>query len=264
MEITSLKNARVKHLTDLQEKSRNRRKEGLFVIEGPREIKLALTGGYQLTEVYNCPDIKSEEKDEVLSQLNSSTPYFQLSIPVFEKLAYRSSVGGLLAVAKIKSLKLEDLTLAENPLILVCEGVEKPGNLGALLRTADAAKLDAFIICDPKADFYNPNVIRSSVGCVFTQPVAAASSEETIAFLKSKEIKTYACALSALHRYDQPDYTQPTAFVMGTEATGLSEDWLSAADEGIIIPMRGEIDSLNVSVSAAIVVFEAGRQRGFC
>jgi TrmH family RNA methyltransferase len=264
MEITSPKNARIKHLTDLQEKSRNRRKEGLFVIEGPREIKLALAGGYVLEEIYNCTEIESEEKEQVLGQIAGEVLQFSISLPVYQKIAYRSTVGGLVAVARAKPLSLENLTLSKNPLILVCEGVEKPGNLGALLRTADATQLDAFIICDPKADFYNPNVIRSSVGCVFTQAVAAAGTAETIAFLKKNNIATYACELEAAQRYDQPDYTRPTAFIMGTEATGLSREWLSAADQNIIIPMRGQIDSLNVSVSAAVVVFEAGRQRGFC
>lgn len=261
--ITSPQNPRVKKLLELQEKSRTRRMDGLFVVEGPREILLALAGGYRIESLYFCPQlITTREAEQAISRAGNAEQ-IELSLPVFEKLAYRKSTGGLLAVVVMKSHGLEDLQLSRNPLVLVCEGVEKPGNLGALLRTADAARLDALIICDPKADFYNPNVIRSSVGCVFTQPLAAATSEETIAWLRQHKIGIYATALTASVRYDTIDLKKPAALVMGTEATGLTDVWLKVSDQNIIIPMRGVIDSMNVSAAAAVVVFEAARQRGF-
>ncbi|EMR00674.1 RNA methyltransferase [Cesiribacter andamanensis] len=235
----------------------------MFVIEGPREIRLALKGGYRIESLYFCPELITTREAEQAIDEAGNAEQIQLTLPVFEKLAYRKSTGGLLAVALMKPQGLEQLQLGKKPLLLICEGVEKPGNLGALLRTADAARLDGLIICDPKADFYNPNVIRSSVGCVFTQPVAAASSEETIAWLRQNKIKIYATALSASVRYDTVDFTRPSALIMGTEATGLKDEWLAASDQNIIIPMRGEIDSMNVSAAAAVVVFEAARQRGF-
>ena len=261
--ITSLQNPRVKKLLELQEKSRSRRGDQLFVIEGPREILLALAGGYEIESLYFCPQLITTDEAKQVVKKAGNAEQIELSLPVFEKLAYRQSTGGLLAVAVMKPHGLQDIQLSENPLILVCEGVEKPGNLGALLRTADAARLDALIICDPKADFYNPNVIRSSVGCVFTQPVAAATSEQTIAWLRQEGIRIIATALTASTRYDKMDLTQPSALVMGTEATGLTDVWLRASDQNIIIPMRGVIDSMNVSAAAAVVVFEAARQRGF-
>jgi RNA methyltransferase, TrmH family len=261
--ITSVQNPRVKKLLELQEKSRARRNDNMFVIEGPREIRLALAGGYRIESLYFCPQLITTREAEQAIEEAGNAEQIEMSLPVFEKLAYRKTTGGLLAVALMKPLGLQDLKLSRNPLILVCEGVEKPGNLGALLRTADAARLDALIVCDPKADFYNANVIRSSVGCVFTQPVAAASSQETIAWLRQHKIKLYATALTASVRYDTVDFTGPSALIMGTEATGLTQEWLSASDQNVIIPMRGVIDSMNVSAAAAVVVFEAARQRGF-
>ena len=261
--ITSPQNPRIKKLLELQEKSRTRRNDNRFVIEGPREILLALAGGYRIESLYFCPQLINTEEAEQAINKAGNAEQIELSLAVFEKLAYRKTTGGLIAVALMKSLGLEDIKLSNNPLVLVCEGVEKPGNLGALLRTADAARIDALIICDPKADFYNPNVIRSSVGCVFTQPLAAATSEDTIAWLRQKGIKIYATALTASVRYDRVNLKKSSALVMGTEATGLTEVWLKASEQNIIIPMRGVIDSMNVSAAAAVVVFEAARQRDF-
>jgi TrmH family RNA methyltransferase len=167
------------------------------------------------------------------------------------------------AVAEQKRHSLANIRLRKNPIILVLESVEKPGNLGALLRTADAANLDAVIICDPQTDFYNPNVVRSSIGCIFTTPIASATSEETIGWLKENNIRLFATHLQASRPYFEIDFTKPSAIIMGTEATGLSEQWVRAADAAIIIPMQGKIDSMNVSTAAAVIVFEATRQRGF-
>ncbi len=159
----------------------------------------------------------------------------------------------------MQSIKFE----TENPLILIAEAPEKPGNIGAILRTADAAKVDAVFIANPKTDLYNPNIIRSSVGCVFTNQIATGSTSEIIDFLKKNNISIYAAALQASKPYHQIDFTQSAAIVVGTEATGLSQEWRENSTQNIIIPMSGEIDSMNVSVAAGILIFEAKRQRGF-
>ena len=193
----------------------------------------------------------------------NSIETIEISKEVYQKLAYRDTTEGILAIAKTKSLLLSDLKLSENPLILVAESLEKPGNIGAILRTADAANLDAVIIANPKSDLYNPNVVRSSVGCLFTNNIAAGTTTEIIAFLKEKNIRFYCATLQNSTSYHTQNYTLPTALVVGTEATGLSQEWRDAATQNIIIPMQGQIDSMNVSVAAAILIFEAKRQRGF-
>lgn len=259
--ITSTQNPRIKNIIKLQQKSSERKKQNLVVIEGMREISLAIKSGIQLNTLFICHDIISY--DDVVSELKFNGQSFEISKEIFEKLAYRGSTEGLIALAEPKQLKLANVELRENPLVIVIESVEKPGNLGAILRTADAANVDAVIICDPLTDIYNPNVIRSSIGCVFTNQVITCSADETISWLKEKDIKSYAAALTANKYYHEKDFTQPTAIVMGTEADGLTEKWLKGADEKIIIPMCGEIDSLNVSTSTAILVFEAMRQRNF-
>jgi TrmH family RNA methyltransferase len=182
---------------------------------------------------------------------------------LFNSLAYRKDLPNVLALCQLQPLALDHIFLRPDPLILVVESVEKPGNLGAMLRTADAADLDAVIVCDPQTDPYNPNVLRSSVGCFFTRQVAAASTTETIAWLRAQGIRIFATSLASSQGYHTCDYRQGAAIVMGTEATGLSGAWLQAADARIKIPMRGQIDSMNVSNSAAILIYEALRQRGF-
>ena len=178
-------------------------------------------------------------------------------------MAYRDSTEGIIAVARCKSTQLSDLQLSETPLILIAEAPEKPGNIGALLRTADAANLDAVIIANPKSDLYNPNIVRSSVGGLFTNQIATGTTSEIIAFLKSKKINFYCATLQNSTAYHTLDYKTPTALVVGTEATGLSQEWRDNATQNIIIPMQGAIDSMNVSVAAAILIFEAKRQRNF-
>jgi TrmH family RNA methyltransferase len=186
-----------------------------------------------------------------------------VSKEVFDKIAVRENSGGVLAVAEQKTHRLQELKLSHNPLILILESVEKPGNLGAILRTADAAGVDAVIICDPQTDFYNSNVIRSSIGCIFTKQTASATSEDTLTWLKENGINIYCTYLKASQPYHQIDYKAPCAIVMGTESTGLSDAWVKASTANIIIPMQGAIDSMNVSTAAAVVIFEARRQRGF-
>ena len=262
-QISSLQNPCIKKLLQLQEKSRSRRKEGLFVVEGVREISLAKKGGHHLKEAYFCPEfIEEQEVSRLLS--SSRTSLTEVSPEVYEKIAYRGSTEGVLAVAEAKELRLDQLELdTPNPLILVAEAPEKPGNIGALLRTADAANLDAVLIANPRTDMFNPNIIRSSVGCLFTTNIATGTTSEIIAFLKEKNIAIYGAALQASVPYHSIDFTASAAIVVGTEATGLSEEWLANTSRNIIIPMQGEIDSMNVSVAAGILIFEAKRQRDF-
>ena len=242
--INSVQNARVKHVVALQQKSSLRREEGLFVVEGQREIEHCIACGYEVVELF--------KRDE------NVTPQ------VYEKMAYRGSTEGIIAVAKCKDHSLSilsPLTSHHSPLIIVLERVEKPGNLGAILRTAEAAGVDAVIVCDPLTDLYNPNLIRASIGGVFNVPTAVCTSEECIAFLKANGIKILTAQLQDSYEYYDYDMTQATAIVMGTESTGLTQQWREAADAHIRIPMLGRLDSLNVSVSAAILMYEAVRQR---
>jgi RNA methyltransferase, TrmH family len=258
--ITSPQNPKIRNVIAL-EKSRERKNQNVFVVEGMKEVALAVGSGYVFRSIYFCPTIADEKE---LSGLGLNP---DLLIPVhesvFQKIAYRETTGGIIGVAEQKQHFLEDIRLSPNPLLLIIESVEKPGNLGALLRTADAAGIDAVIICDPQTDFYNPNVIRSSVGCVFTRQLASATTADTIQWLKRNGIRIYCTYLQASSLYHLADYTAPCAIVMGTEATGLSQMWIENSDVNIIIPMQGKIDSMNVSTAAAVVIFEAKRQRNF-
>jgi len=260
-QITSAQNPYIKSLLLLQEKAKARKQTGTFLIEGQREILLAIKGGYPIETLLFYSELISEKEIDQLVQ--NSTNVIEISKDIFEKLAYRESSEGVIAVAKCKSFGLSDLKLKENPLILIAEAPEKPGNIGALLRTADAANLDAVIIANPNGDLYNPNIIRSSVGSLFTNQIAIGTTMEIISFLKDKKISFYCATLQNSTSYHTQDYTTPSALVVGTEATGLSKEWRDAATKNIIIPMQGEIDSMNVSVAAAILIFEAKRQRGF-
>lgn len=261
--ISSAQNSAVKRLLQLQEKSRSRKKEGGFIIEGLREIGLAISGQYTITELY----IKEgfQEDASVVTLINSSqdASVTTLSEEVYSKIAYRDGTESVIAFAKAKKTSLQELQLPQNPLLLIAEAPEKPGNIGALLRTADAAAVDAVIIANPKTDLYNPNIIRSSVGCVFTTQIALASTEEVISFLQDHNIQIFSAILQEAQPYHLQDYTQPSAIVVGTEATGLTNAWREASAQNIKIPMEGTIDSMNVSVAAGILVFEAKRQRGF-
>ena len=260
-QITSIQNPLIKSLVQLQEKAKSRKQSGSFLIEGKREISLATKGGYQLETILFLPELISE--NEIKKIINFQIEIIEINKEVYQKLAYRDTTEGILAIAKTKSFSLSSIKLPENPLILIAEAPEKPGNIGALLRTADAANLDAVIIANPKSDLYNPNVVRSSVGCLFTNQIATGTTQEIINFLKENKINFYCATLQNSTSYHTQDYTRPTAIVVGTEATGLTDAWRNAATQNIIIPMSGEIDSMNVSVAAAILIFEAKRQRGF-
>ena len=261
--ISSTQNPEIRQLEHWSRKSRDRRRAGRFVLEGLRELGLALEGGYRPDRLYFCPDILPEAALRELPGLEGC-PLVSLSPDVYRHLAYRGKTEGVIGLMHSKAHRLEDLVLkSEAPLILVAEAPEKPGNIGALLRTADAAGLDAVIIADPRGDLYNPNVIRSSVGCLFTVQVATAGSAEVLGFLKEQGIQVLAAALGDSTRYDLVDYKVPTAIVVGTESTGLTDLWMAGADTRIAIPMQGAIDSMNVSVAASVLIFEARRQRGF-
>jgi TrmH family RNA methyltransferase len=261
-EITSVQNPLIKEILLLQEKSRARKRSATFIIEGKREISLALKGNYELIHVLICESIFD------ISSLNifdfDITKIIKISKDVYQKIAHRSSTEGIIAVAKWKDLDLQHIVFkSKAPLILVAEAPEKPGNIGALLRTADAANLDAVLIANPKTDMYNPNIIRSSVGCLFTNQIATGTTTDILNFLKGQHIKIYCADLKSAEPYYNIDYAGASAIVVGTEATGLSSEWLKNADKNCIIPMQGQIDSLNVSVSASIIIFEAQRQRIF-
>jgi TrmH family RNA methyltransferase len=270
-QITSPQNPFIKSLVLLQEKAKARKQSGTFLIEGIREIELAIKGKYQLATVLFVPELFSEieiKKTVFPSARETSgegknVELIQISKEVYQKLAYRDTTEGIIAVANIKSHLLSEVQLPENPLILVMESIEKPGNIGAMLRTCDAANIDAVLIADAKTDLYNPNMVRSSVGCLFTNQIASGTTDEIIAFLQQNNINFYSATLQNSTSYHTQDFTKPTAIVVGTEATGLTKAWREKATQNIIIPMQGEIDSMNVSVAAAIVLFEAKRQRGF-
>jgi len=264
-QITSLQNNKIKFLTQIKEKSRIRKKEGCFIIEGKREINLALKGEYTITQLYYCSSIISyDDVLSIISYCKNKAEVYEITAEIYQKLAYRTTTEGVLAIAKSKNLGINHLTLSsKSPLILIAEAPEKPGNIGALLRTADAAQLDAVLIANPKTDLYNPNIIRSSVGCIFTNTIATGSTTEIINFLKKHRINIYGAALQASVNYHTQDYTKPSAIVVGTEATGLSNDFLLNTTQNIKIPMNGVIDSMNVSVAAGILIFEAKRQRNF-
>ena len=257
--ITSGQNPKIKTLLELQEKSKLRREMGLFVVEGRRELGHCLDAGFVPDTVFICPEIFDSSAE--VYPLPIGTKVFHVSKSVYEKMAYRGGTEGIIAEIKYKDRKLEDIRLRENPLVIVLESVEKPGNLGAVLRSADATGADAVIICDPLTDLYNPNLIRSSIGAIFTRQVVAATSEETIAWLKAHGISILTAQLQDSTLYYDTPMTGPTAIVMGTESTGLTDIWRKAADRHILIPMLGALDSLNVSVSAAILLYEAVRQR---
>lgn len=261
--ITSAQNPKIKDLLSLQEKSKERRKKGLFVVEGRRELMHCIEAGYEPHTIFYCPDIISETDFKDVEKATNSIACGWIEIPqqLYDKVAYRGGTEGIIAELRCKDLSLDSLTVKENPIVVVLEAVEKPGNLGAVLRSADAAGVDAVIVCDPLTDMYNPNLIRSSIGAIFTVPVATASTEDTIKWLKERQIKIYTAQLQDSEWYYDTDMKNGTAIVMGTEATGLTDTWRKAADAHIKIPMLGKLDSLNVSVSAAILIFEAVRQR---
>ena len=240
------------------------------MVEGRRELEHCLEGGYAVKTLFVCPEIAGQAGNDVIGGAGNDVTrharldrasVIEIPLELYRKVAYRESTEGIIAEVEYRSLKLDDLQLPENPLVVVLESVEKPGNLGAVLRSADAAGADAVLIGDPLTDLYNPNLIRASIGAVFTVPVVAAPSADIIAFLKERNIQILTAQLQDSSLYYDVDMKRGTALVMGTESTGLTPQWRQAASAHIRIPMLGRLDSLNVSVSAAILLFEAVRQR---
>ncbi len=260
-QISSTQNPLIKHIVLLKDKSRERKKTNTFVLEGEREIQLALKGNYTIETILVLPEIYDVQK---LANFSKSTDIIEVTKDVYQKIAYRETTEGIIAIVKNKSHQLDSIIFNNNnPLLLIAEAPEKPGNIGAILRTADAANVDAVIIANPKTDLYNPNIVRSSVGCLFTNQIATGTTEDIIAFLNKNNINIYSAILQDAEAYHQQDYTQSTAIVVGTEADGLSDTWRRASKQNIKIPMQGAIDSMNVSVAAGILIFEAKRQRNF-
>ena len=261
--ITSVQNTKIKHLLLLQQKSSERRKCGLFVVEGVRELLHCVQAGYQIGTLFYCSELMPDNEEACkLQAFIDEKRSFRVSKNIYSRMAYRGTTEGVIAEMVVRYTTLADLKLPDNPLVCVLEHVEKPGNLGAVLRSADAAQADAVMVCDPLTDLFNPNLIRSSIGAIFTVPTVACSSADCISFLKARGIRILTAQLQDSRLYYDTDMRKGTAIVMGTEATGLTQAWRLAADAHIRIPMLGQLDSLNVSVSAAILLFEAVRQRG--
>lgn len=268
--ITSLQNPRVKQLVKLRDR-RPRDEAGVFLIEGYRQIIRALDKSVAITELYICPGwYLGENEAALIARAKADGAHvLQLSKEAFAKVAYRERPDGLLAVAPQWRRSLADLDAlitakgAEHrPFLLVVEAIEKPGNLGTILRSADAAGVDALIVCDPVTDLFNPNVVRASTGVLFSVPVVIASSTAVHEWLRAAKIRTVATTPSATAVYTSTDLRGPLAIVMGSEQYGLSDYWLAEADQQVVIPMAGQADSLNVAMATIITLFEAVRQRG--
>ena len=255
MDITSLQNARVKHIVRLRDEKRQRREDGLMLVEGYDEIRLALSAGYTPHTIFSAPELVSRQ----LGGVNAES--ITVTRAVYKKIAYRENPDGWLAVFPIPQVSLEDLKLSASPLVIVAESVEKPGNLGAILRTADAAHVDALLVCDPRVDVWNPNVVRASRGAVFSVPTVECDNDSALEWLKKKGIRVLAATPSADAVYSNINLVEPVAIAVGTEDEGLSAFWMSRANLKVRIPMLGRVNSLNVSVSTALIVYEAVRQR---
>ncbi len=260
--LTSLQNPRVKYVVKLRKRA-NRDAEGVLLIEGYRELKRALDNGVRPRSLFVCPDwFLGENEPALIEQARQAgATIWSCTAPVFEKMAYRDRPEGLLALAPQRNLTLADLDLPDDPLLLVAEHIEKPGNLGTMLRSADAAGVDAVIVCDRCTDIHNPNVVRASIGTVFAVPVVDAGSAEVRDWLQSRNIQIVAATPHTDRDYTEIDYRRGTAILVGAEQVGLSEFWMHQADGLVRIPMLGQCDSLNVAAAATILLYEAVRQR---
>jgi RNA methyltransferase, TrmH family len=257
MDITSLQNPRVKYIVRLRDDRRQRRQDGLMLVEGYDEIQLALSAGHRPRTILSAAELVSRQ----IRVDDLDAEWISVSRAVFEKMSYRENPDGWLAVFPIPRISLGDLKLRETPLVIVAESVEKPGNLGAILRTADAAAVDALLVCDPRVDLWNPNVVRASRGAAFSVATVECDNASALDWLQQRAIRILAATPSANEVFFDIDLRQPVAIAVGTEDEGLSDFWLSHADVKIKIPMAGRLNSLNVSVSTALIVYEAVRQR---
>jgi TrmH family RNA methyltransferase len=261
--ITSTANPRVKELVRIRRR-RHRDRSGAILVEGFDELALAVRSGARPRSVYVCPELAGEggaQQRLLASCAEAGSELVSASRAVFEKIAYRGSPDGWLALLPAVDTDLDRLRLPRDPLVVVCEAVEKPGNLGAILRTADAAGVAAVIAAGPVTDWENPNLVRASKGALFTVPVAEGTAGEVMAWLRRAGIAVVATTPDAPRPYTSADLTGPIAIVVGSEQQGLTDTWLAGADLTVHIPMSGLIDSINVATSAAIVAYEAVRQR---
>ena len=256
MDITSLQNPTIKHIVKLRENKRQRQQDGLMLVEGVDELTLALESGLKPDALFNAPEIDSAGL--VFSSFQVTT----VTREVFDKISYRDNPDGWLGIFPIPKTSLDDLKLSATPLVIVAESVEKPGNLGAILRTADAAHVDAILVCDPRVDLWNPNVVRASRGAVFTVPTVEVDSPTALTWLRSKKMRVLAATPSAEVLYTSVDLNQPIAIAVGTEDDGLTDFWMQNADIKVLIPMMGKVNSLNVSIASALITYESVRQRG--
>lgn len=267
MHITSTNNARIKNVVRLSSNRRHREDLQQTVVEGSREVRRCLDAGIIPAEIYICPELVAAEDADLVERFNSyfaprPSPLATVTPDVFAKMAIREESGGILLVIPYTQTALDQLPLSPIPFLVVVEGAEKPGNVGAILRTADAAGVDGLILCSGGTDLHNPNVIRASLGARFTVPVAEASANEVIEWLRHHHIITVAATPDAADRYTAVNFTGPVAIITGSEAHGLSETWLHAADRQVTIPMFGVADSLNLATSTALMLYEVVRQRG--
>lgn len=261
-EIASLQNPRVKQVVRLRER-RERDKTQTFLIEGYRELLRAIDGSHPITDLFICPDLFLGTNEETLIDrlLSSGAKLFTCTEQVFRKMSYRDRPDGLLAIAPQQQKTLSDLSVKDNSLFIIAEAIEKPGNLGTILRTSDAVGIDGCIVCDRCTDIHNPNVVRASVGTLFTVPVVEAEGEETLQWLRTNKIKVLAATPAADALFTDTDMTGPLAIAVGTEQLGLSERWMNEADLQVKIPMHGVADSLNVAMATTLLLYEALRQR---
>ena len=257
--IVSTKNLELKKMLLLYKKSRERKKQGLFIIEGEREIINALKSNYILEKIFLEEGV-SFNNVNIKNAINN-TPTIVVEKKTFKKISIRSGGEKIIAIARSKSHELKTLNLSRKSLIVVIEEPEKPGNIGALYRTAAAAKIDAIIISNPKTDFYNPNSIRSSLGDIFKIPTAIESNENVVSFLRKREFNIFTTFIKlGSARYDEFDYQLPCALVIGSESEGLSNFWSKVASENLVIPMAKTSNSINLSVAAGILIYEAIRK----
>jgi TrmH family RNA methyltransferase len=256
MDITGLQNPRVKHIVKLRDDKKTRKQDGVVLVEGYNEIQLAIASGHRPQTLLSAPELVSRH-------INGSFPEsITVNRAVFEKISYRDNPDGWMAIFPIPHITLDELKLPKSPLIIVAESIEKPGNLGAMLRTADAASVDALLLCDQRVDLWNPNVVRASRGTVFSVPVVECDNASALEWLKCRRMRVLAATPSAEVAYSDMDMRNPVAIAVGTEDEGLTDFWMSNADVKVKIPMTGKVNSLNVSVSTALIVYEAVRQRG--
>jgi len=260
--ITSIQNPRVKDAVRLRDR-RHREKQQRILIDGARELRRAIAAGVKLVEAFICESLcTSDDARQLLASIpETDGEILDVSVPVFEKLAFGQRAEGVLGVAEMPHPTLQSLAVPENAVVAVLEGVEKPGNAGAVLRSADAAGVSAVILADPHTDLYNPNAIRASLGTIFSMPVCEAASGDVLLWLRERNFSIFAARVDGSLPYTEVDYRGPSAIVLGSEAAGLSPLWAGKDIQAVRLPMLGAADSLNVSVTAAVLFYEALRQR---